>query len=320
MRVLATIFSGMFVVGLVTSDARAQNYPSRTVTLVSPYPSGGFVDGLARVIAKQFNSLTGGTMIVESRPGRDGIVGTYSAARAEPDGYTLLLGDSNPLSVAPLLHATLPYDSINDFTRIAIITNSNPILVTRVESPLKTLADLIATAKASPGKLTFASGTVGQQIMGEMLKIRAGISLLHVPYKGGNSAMIDTLGGHVDLATTATANYIGLRGKLRPFGIASATRFKNLSEVPTMIEQGYTDFVTGAWLGILGPKGMSPALVSYLTPLVAEIVKTDDFVNFAERAGNQIEFFGAEEFSRRMIVDRETLAPLIKAAGMKQSE
>jgi hypothetical protein len=214
---LAAALVAAFTISGATLEAPAQTYPSKPVTLIVPYPPGGFVDGLGRIIAKQFGTRTGGTMIVESRPGRDGIVGSYAAARAAPDGYTLLLGDSNPLTVAPLMHATLPYDSMADFTRIATITSSNPIMIARAESPLKSIADVVDAAKARPGKLTYGSGTVGQQLMIEMLKVRANVSMLHVPYKGGSQVMTDLLGGHVDLAATATANYINLRTRSWPW-------------------------------------------------------------------------------------------------------
>ena len=250
---LATGSTAIFMVfGAV--DAPAQDYPAKPVTLIIPYPPGGFVDGLGRIVAKQFNTRTGGTMVVESRPGRDGIIGAYAVARADADGYTLLLGDTNPLTVAPLMNTSLPYHSMNDFTRIATMTSSNPIMLTRAESPLKTVADVVAAAKARPGKLTYGSGTVGQQLMGEMLKIRAEISMLHVPYKGGSQAMTDMLGGHIDLATTASANYINLRGKVTALGIASAARFKDLPEVPTMVELGYPGFATGCLARHPGPE------------------------------------------------------------------
>ena len=285
-RYLAAALLAALTIGGLAPEASARTYPSKPVTLIIPYPPGGFVDGLGRIIAKEFGTRTGGTMIVESRPGRDGIVGSYAAARAAPDGYTLLLGDSNPLTVAPLMHATLPYDSMADFTRIATITSSNPIMIARVESPLKSIADVVDAAKAHPGKLTYGSGTVGQQLMIEMLKVRANVSMLHVPYKGGSQVITDLLGGHVDLAATASANYINLRTKVVALAIASEARFKHLPEVPTMVELGYPGFMMGAWLGILGPRGLPPELVSFLTPLIGEIVNSPEFGDFAQRAGN----------------------------------
>jgi tripartite-type tricarboxylate transporter receptor subunit TctC len=316
-RYLAAALVAALTIGASTEAALAQTYPSRPVTLIIPYPPGGFVDGLGRIIAKQFGTRTGGTMIVESRPGRDGIVGSYAAARAAPDGYTLLLGDSNPLTVAPLMHATLPYDPMADFARIATITSSNPIMIARAESPLKSITDVVDAAKARPGKLTYGSGTVGQQLMIEMLKVRANVSMLHVPYKGGSQVITDLLGGHVDLAATASANYINLRTKVVALAIASEARFTHLPEVPTMVELGYPGFIMGAWLGILGPRGLPPELVSFLTPLIAEIVNSPEFGDFAQRAGNQVVFLTGDEFDRRMIADRETLGPLVKAAGLK---
>ena len=141
-----------------------------------------------------------------------------------------------------------------DFTRIATITSSNPIMIARVKSPLKSIADVVDAAKAHPGKLTYGSGTVGQQLIIEMLKVRANVSMLHVPYKGGSQVITDLLGGHVDLAATASANYINLRTKVVALAIASEARFKHLPEVPTMVELGYPGFMMGAWLGILQPK------------------------------------------------------------------
>jgi tripartite-type tricarboxylate transporter receptor subunit TctC len=315
-RYLAAALAAALTIG-GSMAASAQTYPSKPVTLIVPYPPGGFVDGLGRIIAKQFGTRTGGTMIVESRPGRDGIVGSYAAARAAPDGYTLLLGDSNPLTVAPLLHATLPYDSMADFTRIATITSSNPIMIARAESPLKSIADVVEAAKARPGKLSYGSGTVGQQLMIEMLKVRADLAMLHVPYKGGSQVMTDLLGGHIDLAATASANYINLRTKVTALAIASEARFKHLPEVPTMLELGYPGFVMGAWLGILAPRGLPAELVSFLTPLIGEVVRSPEFEDFAQRAGNQVVFLTGDEFTGRMIADRDTLGPLVKAAGMK---
>jgi len=320
LRYLMALLIAATVLNLTAPQAHAEgsakDYPQRPVTLIVPYPAGGFVDRLARIIANQFKARTGGTMIVESRAGRDGIVGSHAVARAQPDGYTLLMGDSNPLTVAPLIHASLPYDSMRDFTRIATITSSNPIMVARVESPLRTVADVVATAKARPGKMTYGSGTVGQQLMGEMLKVRANISIVHVPYRGGSQAMTDTLGGHVDFATTASANYIGLRGKLVALGIASGARFKNLPEVPTMVEQGYPGFVTGSWLGILGPRDMLPTTVVSLTSVIRDIVRSEEFEDFALKAGNEVEFHAGDAFTKRMLDDREILAPIVKAAGI----
>jgi tripartite-type tricarboxylate transporter receptor subunit TctC len=317
---VAVAFASALSTLSIAPAALAQAYPSKPIRIVVPYLPGGFSDVVARVVAKLMQERAGRPVLVENRPGRDGILGTQAVARAEPDGYTLLLGDTSPLILAPLLNKDIPYDPINDFTRIAALIRSNSVLVAPAGAPFATLNELIAYARANPDKVTFGSSNVGQQIVAEQLKQQAGIGIRHIPYKGAPQVLQDLFGGHLSMAMTSMLNYTNLKGKLVGLALAGRVREAEFPELPTLVESGYPGIISEVWLGLLGPKGLSAEVRDYLVRAAQDASKQAELQAFVRKTGNYVEFFAGDAFDKRIIDQRQALSPVIKSLNLKAGE
>jgi tripartite-type tricarboxylate transporter receptor subunit TctC len=242
--------------------AHAQSWPNRTVTIVVGFAAGGATDLAARIIAKRLSETLGVAVVVENRAGAGGNIAHQQVASSPPDGYTILLGSIGPLSVAPHLVKDLPYDPQKDLTPLTMGVIFPNILVVNPNVPAKTLAEFVALAKQKPGTLEYGSTGVGSasHLAGELFKLRAGIDLTHVPYKGGGPAMPDILGGRIASywATPSTSLPYIQSGKLRPLGVTGLERSPTLPDVPTIAEQGYPGFEAVNWYAFVGP-GKLPA-------------------------------------------------------------
>jgi tripartite-type tricarboxylate transporter receptor subunit TctC len=260
----------------------------KPLRLVVPFPPGGSTDILARAVGAKLGPALGQTVIVENKPGAGGSMGASEVARAEADGNTLLMGHIGTLAVNPALYAKLPYDPLKSFVPVAWVARVPNVLVVNANSPIKTLADLIAKAKAQPGKLTYSSGGNGSaaHITFEYLKLKANIFMLHVPYRGTAPSVTDLLGGQVDATFTgAPAVLQHVRsGRLRALAVSSPQRLSSLPDVPTVAESGFRGFDADQWYGIVAPAGTPAAVVSRLnaeinkalqTPSVAEQLATE---------------------------------------------
>jgi tripartite-type tricarboxylate transporter receptor subunit TctC len=264
--------------GLLAAPAAAQSvanrYPDKPIRIVVPFPPGGSVDVLGRLIAQRMQENWGQSVIVETRPGASTMIGTASVAKAEPDGYTLIIVVSNH-TTNPALQTKMQYDSLKDFEPISLLARTPVVLYAHPSLPARDTRELIALAKAGTHKLNFGSAGTGSMthLTGELLKTGAGIEMLHIVYRGGTPAMNDLLAGHLPLqfATVAQALPQYKAGQLRALGISSDQRYASVPEIPTFKEQG-VDVVTTEWYGLLAPAGTPRAIIDKLNAEMRRIV------------------------------------------------
>lgn len=254
---------------LLHTTVHAQDaWPSKPIRLIVPFTPGGVTDTSGRLIAENLGKRLGQQVVVDNKPGASGNIGTALAKAAPADGYTLVLGFDGTMVINPHVFSKLPFDTVKDFTPVGKIGDATLILVANPDVPVKGLADVIALSKSRPGGLSFGtSGTGGTpHIAGELLKLRTGANLTHVPYKGGGQAMTDVLGGTIPLVYTAVAGAHGhvKSGKLKALAVSSAQRTSALPDVPTFVESGVPDFVVNSWVGLLAPAGTPAAVVTRL--------------------------------------------------------
>lgn len=266
--------AGALALVMVASSAWAQDFPSRSLKLVVPYAPGGGADSVARIVAKKVAENVGQPIVIENKGGAGSIVGTDLVAKAEPDGYTLLLGQSGPISINPAVYKTLPYDPVKDFAPITMTTAYPYILVVNSESPAKTLQEFVALAKSKPGALNYGSTGVGaaNHLVAELFASKAGLKMTHVPYRGTALAVGDLVSGQLNVVFGDPISVLPhiKSGKLRPLAVTSLERSPVAPEVPTVAESGYPGFEALAWHGILAPARTPPAVVQRLN---AEFVK-----------------------------------------------
>jgi len=255
---------------VLLQPARAADapYPSKAVRIVTGFPPGQATDTLGRAIALRLQESMGGQFYVDNKPGAAGIIATQQAATAAPDGYTLLLTSSGPLAVNPALYSKLPYDPVKDFVPVGGIAIVPEVLVVPMDLPVKDVKDLVALAKAQPGKINYASGGVGvtNHLVTEMFRSTAGIELNHVPYKGGPPALTDLVGGRVQMmfeTTVATLPFVK-QGRLRALAVSSPQRVAAAPDLPTIAELGYPGFSGVPWIAIMAPAHTPPAIVARL--------------------------------------------------------
>ena len=271
--------------------ARAQGqWPTgKVITWVVPYPPGGSTDVLGRNVAQRLSAALGTNVIVDNRAGATGTIGAAYVAKSAPDGYTLLGTSIGPQAIAPHLMGKLPYDPIAGFEPVITIGTIPHILVVGAKQPFKTVAELVAAAKAQPGKLAYASGGSGTilQMQGELLSQQTGAKFIHVPYKGDTPALQDTLGEQVQFmfAPVAAALQHVQSGKLRALAVTSSARLKSLPDVPTMGESGMTNFVVEQWQAVFAPAGTPADVVGRLNAEIDKALKSDDIVALANRLG-----------------------------------
>lgn len=267
----------------------AQNYPSKTVRLIVPFAAGGSTDVIARVLAPRLAEAWGQQVIVDNRPGGNTTIGTEIVAKAAPDGHTLLITPA-PFTVVPSVLKKLPYDPAKDFEPITLINTTPMGLVVHPGVPAKNVRELIALAKARPGKMNFASSGNGgvPHLSGELLNAMAGIKMMHVPYKGNAPALVDLVGGHVDMAFNGLTSVMPFikSGRLRVLGVTSIGRTAALPEVPTLDEQGLKGFQAVAWNGITAPARTPKDVIAKIGDTAVRIVKSPELAEQLKRDGS----------------------------------
>jgi tripartite-type tricarboxylate transporter receptor subunit TctC len=276
------LFLALFFAALATTAGRAQEpYPTRVVKIVLPVAPGSTTDILARLIADQLSQKWGKPVIIDNMPGAAMNIGSEYVARAESDGYTLLLCPPSPLAIQQLLYHDLKYDPTK-FVPIALLAKIANVLAVRPDFPAKSVQELIAYGKANPGKLTFASQGVGStaHLSGSELEVLGGIKMVHVPYHGAQPALTDVMSGNVDMFfdTLTTSVPLYRAGKLKLLGVASAERSKDVPEIPTIAESGIPGFRSITWFAIAGPPGLAAPLADKINRDVAEILRKPEIV------------------------------------------
>ena len=260
--------------------ALAQSFPTRGVKIIVPYPAGGATDITARAVAQQLSKMWGQSVIVENRSGAIGMIGAEAVAKSPPDGYTLMLSTQNEVAVNQALSLKMPYDPLKAFTPITLGTSSPQLLVINPKLPITTMQELIAYAKANPGKLSFASPGEGstQHLGGAFLAKHAGIDLLHIPYRGTQPAMTDVIAGHASMMFGAIGAYLPhiRSGGLRALGLTAEKRASTLPDVPTMTEAGIPNFLMVNWFGVFAPAGTPDDVVQILNRDFVRALKSSE--------------------------------------------
>ena len=277
-RLLSLVILMFSCLGANTAWAQTR-YPERPIRLIVSFAAGGPTDIFARLVAVRLEKELGQPIIVENKPGGGSNIGSEFVARAKPDGYTLLLGTiANTTNMA--LYKNLGYDTERDFVHITQIMSSPSILVVNNDFPAKNLAELMAYVQANPGKLSYASSGAGglQHHAGELLKIRANLDMLHIPYKGAVPALTDVMGGNVAMGFKTASGVMPtiLNGKVRAIAVAGRQRLAQLPELPTMIELGMADFEVDSWNGLFAPIGTPPEIIARLAQATISILKSDE--------------------------------------------
>lgn len=300
--------------------AAAQAFPSKPVRLVVPYPPGGIGDTLARELGTQLSQRLGQPVVVDNKPGASQIIGAETVAKSAPDGYTLFLGSLSSLVLNVGSNKSLPYDPAKDFAPVSMFFNTPLYLVVNPDLPVKNVTELIAYAKAHPGKLSFGSIGSGSSLhlTGEMFKARTGVDMLHVPYKGSVPAVTDLLGGQIQLIFDAGTSSLPLvrSGKLRVLGVTSARRASGTPDVPTLAESGVPGFDASFWFGIVAPAGTPQPVVKRLSKEINEILKDPALVERYRPNGVEIAGSTPEEMAAQIKSDRPLWAQVQRQAGI----
>ncbi|MDP1902331.1 MAG: tripartite tricarboxylate transporter substrate binding protein [Rubrivivax sp.] len=302
------------------AQAQAQDYPARPVRIVVPFAPGGSADVFGRFIAARLQESLGQNFIVDNRPGAGSVIGSDAVAKAAPDGYTLLVM-SNTHTVNESLIPNKPFVLMRDFVPVAPISYSDLVLVTRPGLPFSTLGELVKAAKARPGGMSYASSGPGTpyHMAGELFKAMAGISIVHIPYKGSAGARTDVLGGQLEMmfdAIPTMAEHIKA-GKVKALATTGRTRSATLPEVPTMAEAGVPGYEATLWLGLLAPKGTPAAIVGKLNAEIARITSSTEVRRAWAAQGTTPMTMGTEEFTRYINDDIAKWARIVKISGAK---
>jgi tripartite-type tricarboxylate transporter receptor subunit TctC len=320
---LFTKVAGLLLAAWLLPAAHAQgpalSCPNNVVRLIVPWSAGGATDAAARFIAVPLAQRLGLNVVVENKAGAGGTIGTAEFVREKPDGCTLLVATSSTNAAAPYLYARTGFDPAKDFTPIAFISSIPNILVVGASSPYKSVAELVAAAKASPGKLTYGTGGNGssQHLAGAMLKNMAQIDIVHVPYRSSAPAVVDLMGGHVSLVMdTGSLGHIR-GGKVRALAVASKKRLGILPDVPTFDEAGVPGLYFTFWVGIVGPAGMPKALVDRLNADVNAVIVSPTTQKQLVEMGGEVSADSAEGFGRLMRSELKSYAEIVKISGAK---
>ena len=319
----ALLCTAAFVLGvcLGLDRAQAQPFPSRAITLVIPFAPGGSTSIVGRVIADKMSQLLGQSIVVDNRAGAGGTFGTKIVAKSDPDGYTILLGYTGTLAIGPSLYKNVGYDPRKDFAPIGMIGNAPSAVVVHPSFPAKSIAELIAYAKANPGKVNFGSAGVGtvNHITGEYFARAAGIQLVHIPYKGTGPAMTDLLGGHIPMAfAPIPATHANISaGLLRALAVTSTSRNKLLPDVPTMIEAGIPGFDASLCYGLLAPAGTPRAVIDRLNAALRAALASDEVKKQLELDGTEITPGTPEQYADFIDKDEKKWSELVKVSGVE---
>jgi len=305
---------------LAQTRVSAADYPERLIKLVVGYPPGGPIDTTARVLAPPLAAILKATVIVENRPGATGAIAAKALATTEPDGYTIMLGNASSLVVMQAVARYRDYDATRSFAPVAKLTEGYEVLVVAPDGP-KSVQALIAQARANPGKLNYGSVGYGNltHLAGELLKLRTGIDVVHIPYKGAGEAQTALLGGQVQMMFGEVAGLLPLvrAGRLRALGVASETRNALAPELPTLIEGGLPDFVALTFTGIVAPAGTPPAIVGKLNSAFNQVLKEPQVRAALERLGAEVRPDSPAEFAAFLAKEKSKWDDVVRQSGVK---
>jgi tripartite-type tricarboxylate transporter receptor subunit TctC len=305
---------------LAAMPAFAQSYPDRPVRIIVPTPAGGPVDVMARLVAAALPATLGQNVIVENKPGAGNTLGSRIAAEAAPDGYTLMVSAASGLIISPIIYKTAGYDAAS-FAAVALITETPQLLVINPQLPFKSVAELVAYAKANPGKLNYSTGGNGTlpHLAAELFKRTTGTDIVHVPYKGGGPALIGVVAGEAQMTFDPLATSLPMikDGKLRVLAIAGPARVSALPDVPTMAESGYQSFTVGAWTALLAPKSTPAPIVVKLNAAVNTALDSEPMKSTLAKLGAQPRGGTPQALADHMANEQKKWKPIVEELNLK---
>ncbi len=305
----------------IVAASAQDSYPSRTITLLVPFPPGGSADTVIRPVAQKVGEALKQTIVIDNRPGAGGNVAALVTKQAQPDGYTLFLTNMGVMSVNPILFSDLRFDPVKDFAPITPIISFPHILIVPADSPAKSVAELAAYAKSKPGGLSFGSQGVGSggQIIGEMFKGRVGAPMVHVPFRGAAPAVTEVMSGRIDFLLTSyiSAGEQAASGKVRILAIAGLKRISAAPNIPTIAEAGFPGLDLDMWHGMVAPAGTPAPIVKRLNEEFIKATRSPDIERIVAPQATDVFVSTPEEFSRHIAADTERLGKIIRDAGIK---
>ncbi|MCX7154087.1 MAG: tripartite tricarboxylate transporter substrate binding protein [Proteobacteria bacterium] len=305
----------------MASIAHAQTFPTKPIRLICPFPPGGAVDIASRAIANEMSKTLGQQVVVENKPGAGGNIGGAEAARSAPDGYTIFMTTSGINAINPALYSKMPFDPNKDLVPVSALVSLNNVLVLHPSVPAKSVAEVIAMAKAQPGKLNYASSGSGTSIhmSGEMFKHLTQVDILHIPYKGSAPAVTDLLGGQVMMMFDNIPSALPhiKSGKLRALATTGAKRDATLPDLPTVAEAGVVGYESGVWFGLSIPAGTPREIIAKLNAEAVKGTRSPDFVTRMTALGYNIIGSTPEQMSEMLKKEVATWGPIVKASGAK---
>ncbi|MEN3296252.1 MAG: hypothetical protein V7642_5505 [Burkholderiales bacterium] len=319
-RTLGILF-GLALAGFSCASFADPAYPAKPIRLVVPFTSGGGTDTMARVVANKLAESLKGTIVIDNRPGAGGNIGIDNAAKSAPDGYTIVMATTGNLAINPALYAKMPFNPLKDLTPISTVALSPLVFVAPANSPFKSIADVVAAAKARPGEISFGSPGNGSlaHLTGELFQQAAGIKMQHIPYKGAAQAITDVMGGqiHLYLSTVPPAIAQIKGGKLRAIAVTSGKRAEDMPNVPTIAEGGYKGFDASTWYGLLAPAGTPALIIERLNAEVNRVLKMPEVQEKIRAEGGQVMGGTSAEFSALLKNDILKWGQVVKDSGVK---
>jgi tripartite-type tricarboxylate transporter receptor subunit TctC len=318
LRIVLAVIMATGVAGL----AQAQTYPERPIKLVVPFPAGGATDTSARLVAQRLQSGLGQTVIIENQGGAGGTIGAKQVAAAAPDGYTLMMGSVGTFGSHPVLYK-LDYDPMKAFAPVATAVVDKSVLVAGPALKVKTIQELVQYAKANPGKLNYGNAIgIGPHFIAEMFKIKAGVYIVHIPYRGGAPMITDLIAGQID--TTINGKSVLLphiqAGKVRALAVASAERWADLPDVPTLVESGYMDVPYDTLFGVLAPAGTPAAIIDKLNATINEGLRSPETRAAFDKLGIETKITTPKEFAAIIAEEAPKWAEVVRVTGIKVAD
>lgn len=317
-----------FFIGALTcafaTSAAAQNYPERPVRILVPFAPGGVVDIAARLVSEQLTTKWGNSVFVENKPGGNGFIATIAAARAEPDGYTLLMAHTGEFSVNPAIFTAVPYDMDRDFVPISLVSDTPLVLATKADSPLQSVQDVIQQAKSDPGSLTFSSPGTGSynHLAGEWFASSTGIKLMHVPYRGGSPAAAAVASGEVSLGVVSASSMdqFAKSGRVKILAVLTERPIKGRPTWPAARQAGIPDVDAANWVGLFAPKNTPPAVLEKIGRDLNEVLRSDKLQEAFTQGGGEAVGSTPAEFRARILRDLNTNKLIVEKIGLQISQ
>lgn len=321
-RMALKTLAGAALAGLYpTAFAASGGYPDRAVQFVVPFPAGGATDIIGRILAQALSTELGQSFVVENKAGAAGVLGVSQVARAAPDGYTIVLGNISTHAISPVLLPSIPYDSLTQFDALGLTGRIANVLAVRPTLGVRTVQELVDYARKNPDRLSYGSSGSGgtPHMSAELFKLRTGVRMTHIPYKGGAPMLNDLLGGHVDLAFGNMPEFLPhvREGRLIALGVTSAQRWPDLPDVPTLMEQGIADYDVTSWFGLFAPAGLPVPVRDRLSASIAKVQGTPEVASAFAQRGIMVDPLIGDDFSRYVASQREFWRALIQQADIK---